>query len=429
MSMQNTFLYFLSMLVESIALSCCILAVFRDQKDLRKRDFILVPSVSLCLLIARSSYGGASPGFHLTQGFFLAPADNFPILLILLMGLLLLTSTLLNTQDGGRTFCGTMAAFSLYLLCHFCAVIFTIFFNLTSSGIAVVSSVVTLLLCIFVVCLPWFQGLRSALRTGSFLVQVLSINVTLFFTAVCACTSFDPIRFMAHWKFIAFLLLPLLFLDIVLWMINTRQEEQRKQIRMTEQYPLFVVLPVCWNLHQERKNNFLVYVQPRVPMRKYLWVKWMVYAISAFCIITIPYILSAVTALRMDPHLDALNMGNRIFENTYSEYPVVYAVTLSVFRGLIGVLVMTMGFFLAMYCENIFVVLTGPFLYTILENFLLAILGVPQYRLVTAFDPNCLSPEVITTMSFVAGPSLLAAVIILLAIYFSKVKKEKVVKV
>ena len=129
MSMQNTFLYFLSMLVESIALSCCILAVFRDQKDLRKRDFILVPSVSLCLLIARSSYGGASPGFHLTQGFFLAPADNFPILLILLMGLLLLTSTLLNTQDGGRTFCGTMAAFSLYLLCHFCAVIFTIFFN------------------------------------------------------------------------------------------------------------------------------------------------------------------------------------------------------------------------------------------------------------------------------------------------------------
>ena len=34
-------------------------------------------------------------------------------------------------------------------------------------------------------------------------------------------------------------------------------------------YPLFVVLPVCWNLHQERKNNFLVYVQPRVPMRKY----------------------------------------------------------------------------------------------------------------------------------------------------------------
>lgn len=208
---------------------------------------------------------GASPGFHLTQGFFLAPADNFPILLILLMGLLLLTSTLLNTQDGGRTFCGTMAAFSLYLLCHFCAVIFTIFFNLTSSGIAVVSSVVTLLLCIFVVCLPWFQGLRSALRTGSFLVQVLSINVTLFFTAVCACTSFDPIRFMAHWKFIAFLLLPLLFLDIVLWMINTRQEEQRKQIRMTEQYvPIVEELISQVRARQHEFNNRMMAIEAAV---------------------------------------------------------------------------------------------------------------------------------------------------------------------
>lgn len=265
MSMQDTFLYFLSMLVESIALSCCILAVFRDQKDLRKRDFILVPSVSLCLLIARSSYGGASPGFHLTQGFFLAPADNCPILLILLMGLLLLTSTLLNTQDGGRTFCGTMAAFSLYLLCHFCAVIFASLFNLTSAGIAVVSSAVTLLLCIFVVCMPWFQGLRSALRTGSFLVQILSINVTLFFAAVCARTSFDPIRFMAHWKFIAFLLLPLLFLDIVLWMINSRQEEQRKQIRMTEQYvPIVEELISQVRARQHEFNNRMMAIEAAV---------------------------------------------------------------------------------------------------------------------------------------------------------------------
>lgn len=194
-------------------------------------------------------------------------------------------------------------------------------------------------------------------------------------------------------------------------------------------YPLFVVLPLCWNLHQERKNNFLLYVQPRVSMSKYLWAKWMVYAISAFCIITIPYILSAATALLIDPPLDTLNMGNHIFENTYSAQPVIYAVALSVFRGLIGILVMTMGFILAMYCENIFVVLTGPFLYTVLENFVLAILGVPQYRLVTAFEPACMSPEVITAMSFVAGPSLLTAVIMLLAIYFSKVKKKKVIKV
>lgn len=31
--------------------------------------------------------------------------------------------------------------------------------------------------------------------------------------------------------------------------------------------------------------------------------------------------------------------------------------------------VMTFGFVLALYCKNIFVILTGPFMYSILENF------------------------------------------------------------
>ena len=29
-------------------------------------------------------------------------------------------------------------------------------------------------------------------------------------------------------------------------------------------YPLLVVIPLCWNLYYERKNNFLLYVMPRV---------------------------------------------------------------------------------------------------------------------------------------------------------------------
>ena len=35
-------------------------------------------------------------------------------------------------------------------------------------------------------------------------------------------------------------------------------------------YPLFVVVPLCWNLYYERKNNFLLYVMPRVKIKKYL---------------------------------------------------------------------------------------------------------------------------------------------------------------
>ena len=62
-------------------------------------------------------------------------------------------------------------------------------------------------------------------------------------------------------------------------------------------YPLFVVVPLCWNLYYERKNNFLLYVMPRVKIKKYLTAKWIAYALGTLCIIVIPYILSAVFAL------------------------------------------------------------------------------------------------------------------------------------
>ena len=45
------------------------------------------------------------------------------------------------------------------------------------------------------------------------------------------------------------------------------------------------------------QNNFLLYVMPRVKIKKYLTAKWIAYALGTLCIIVIPYILSAVFAL------------------------------------------------------------------------------------------------------------------------------------
>ena len=57
---------------------------------------------------------------------------------------------------------------------------------------------------------------------------------------------------------------------------------------------------------------------------------------------------------------------------------------------------MTFGFILALYCKNIFVILTGPFMYSILENFVLAILRLERLRLVVAFDPTTVDPKVVS---------------------------------
>ncbi|MFQ7550008.1 MAG: hypothetical protein ACLRMZ_06565 [Blautia marasmi] len=66
-------------------------------------------------------------------------------------------------------------------------------------------------------------------------------------------------------------------------------------------YPLSVVFPLCWNLYYERKNNFLLYVMPRVPVRRYLTAKWTAYALGAFVIIVVPYGLAAVSAVYVKP--------------------------------------------------------------------------------------------------------------------------------
>ena len=59
-------------------------------------------------------------------------------------------------------------------------------------------------------------------------------------------------------------------------------------------FPLCVVLPLCWELYYERQHNFLLYVMPRVPLKKYLTAKWIAYTLGAFCLIAVPYIIAAV---------------------------------------------------------------------------------------------------------------------------------------
>ncbi|MDE5780082.1 MAG: hypothetical protein K2I03_01175 [Lachnospiraceae bacterium] len=196
-------------------------------------------------------------------------------------------------------------------------------------------------------------------------------------------------------------------------------------------FPLFVVLPLCWNIFYERKNNFMLYVLPRVSEKKYLTAKWLVYAASSFFILFIPYMVSAIAALYVNPPFDTMNTApfEHVFIDGFTKTPLLYAFLLSCWKGLIGILTMSLGFVIALYVKNIFVVLTGAFIYAILENFILAVLRLEQYRLVTAFEPSTISVDAVSLPSFIVGPLLLIIVISLTVIYFKWIKKTAVVSV
>ena len=214
-----------------------------------------------------------------------------------------------------------------------------------------------------------------------------------------------------------------LYYDLEAWEVGTEW--------LSLLYPLFVVIPLCWNLYHERKNNFLLYVMPRVPVRRYLTAKWIAYALGAFSIMAVPYLLSAVCALFLNAPVvpPAEGTFSHVFQSAFTQAPLCYAVLLSCWRGLIGVLMMSFGFVLALYCKNMFVILTGPFMYAILENFILSILHLERYRLVVAFDPTCVDDRVVSALSLVVGPVLLLLVIGLTAFFLARVLKNAVVTV
>lgn len=200
-------------------------------------------------------------------------------------------------------------------------------------------------------------------------------------------------------------------------------------------FPLIVVLPLCWSLYYERKNNFLTYVAPRINIGRYLRFKWGIYAVSAFFLLFIPYVVSAIFALYVNAPMKPIEVvegmtGFRhIFDQVFINMPFVYALCLSAWKGMVGVLVMTLGFLLALYIKNVFVILTGPFVYVTLENFILAVLGLEKYRLVVSFEPTSISNNAFRISSFFTGPAILGVVIFLFWVYFSKIKKVSPVEV
>lgn len=194
-------------------------------------------------------------------------------------------------------------------------------------------------------------------------------------------------------------------------------------------FPLFVTVPVCWQLYYERRDRFLAYTLPRIGKGRYLRTKWCACAVSAFFILFLPYFISALFALyvREPVALWPLPEGyNHVFLTAYEQAPVLYALLLSLWKGLLGVLTMTFGFVLALYGGNLFVILTGPFLYVILENFIWAILGLPKFRFVTAFEPTSLSAAAVNAASFIVGPILMCIVMGLVVFFFQKVKKRSI---
>jgi|SRR5690625_2952606 len=206
-------------------------------------------------------------------------------------------------------------------------------------------------------------------------------------------------------------------------------------------FPLIASLPVGWLMYYERKDNFIIYTLPRVSKRKYLLSKWIVLAGSAGVTMFIVMFVGVLTALYLKPEIipdlsqvDPITgelissiLSDHFMGELFANHPVIYGLLISVWRGALAGIIATLAFVLSLYVENLFVILTGPFIYEILENFILSVLGIPEYRLATSFGQGGgLDLTDINKLSLAVGPLLLILFISILVFYFKRIKKMTV---
>lgn len=175
-------------------------------------------------------------------------------------------------------------------------------------------------------------------------------------------------------------------------------------------FPIFAVLPTCWLMYYEKLNGFMGYVHTRVSLQKYITIKWLTVSFFGASIVFLVSFTSLIISLYFIPEVVPSLTDKTI--NRYAGYylvhkPFLYGFLLCLWKGVIGFLIASLGFSLSLYVNNLLLILVGPFIYLMLENFLLAILNVPYFRLITSFDPSSLSSSVIHTHRLLIGPILL----------------------
>lgn len=199
-------------------------------------------------------------------------------------------------------------------------------------------------------------------------------------------------------------------------------------------FPIIAVLPICWLMYYERKDNFLAYTLTRVSKKKYILSKWLMTSIGCATIIFVVSFAGLIFCLRFTRNIKFTGIELQGYDSSLKTFcgyylvnkPYLYGLVLSIWRGIIGFLIGTLGFVLSLYINNIFIILTGPFVYTFLEHYILAILGVPYYSIVTSFDPSILDSHAISPVRILVGPFLLLVFTCGIIMYFSKIHKKNI---
>lgn len=192
-------------------------------------------------------------------------------------------------------------------------------------------------------------------------------------------------------------------------------------------YPFLFSAPFCWLLFYEKNGSFWKSVYNRTILKKYVHkriITTIFLSAAAMLIVSFISLLFAYLVAPMESVKDFEPIMTNKFYGAYQiSHPVLYGLILSCWRSVLAALYTAFAIAITMISKNIFIAMTGAFIYSILENFISAILHLSELSICTSFYPNRLNSSVITIPKLLAGPFILIVITIIL--YFYYCKKEK----
>lgn len=248
-------------------LALCCEVVFRQRAEIRARDFFIFPILFVLCVVPRVDFsvGANMTASFRTEGFEILPADNIVGLLFLIFAVLLLSSIFFDSKSSGTVFCGTMAAFSIFLTVKcLCAILFAVC-GAIDILLLLGSRIAALCLVIVLGFTPFFDLIHQLVQKSDFTVLIVSANITVLLMVVLSVLSFDVERFLAYLWVIIILFLAVLLLDCILLFLHQRRTQEQKRIHMIEQYvPIVEELISQVRARQHEFNNRIMAIEAAV---------------------------------------------------------------------------------------------------------------------------------------------------------------------
>lgn len=192
-------------------------------------------------------------------------------------------------------------------------------------------------------------------------------------------------------------------------------------------YPIVFTIPFCWEFFCEKKGFYWKNLFNRINLNQYIRkrvVQSLLLSMSAMLVVSFVSLLFAYYIGPGDFVGYEPIVSNDFWGWWQLKYPVVYAIVLSCWRALLAGLYTAMAMEITLVSNNVFVAMTGAFVYSIAENFITAHLDVPELSICTSYYPNRLESSKISFGKLAVGPCVIMVAIVLLHVYYCfKIKK------